>query len=227
MNSVRLYQLAFWLMPKVPHRLAQYIAVTASYFSWLVATKTPARVRTNLAHIPTLAANPQRFDRATRQAFAQLLLNYLDPPSLFDLLAHERSRCGLEFRSITASETLRDMLVALHPGEAILVALDRDVLHIGVVMPFLGAPTLLPIGVIALTRRTGTPIVWVSAVHETMHRYHRRMTQIANDTCANTRGDDALRHALQPIVAHMEALIVQHPEQWLARNAPLASVCSL
>jgi lauroyl/myristoyl acyltransferase len=286
MNKVRLFQLAFWFMPKVPHRLSQYAAIGAGYVAWLIAQRTRARVRANLAHVPTLAANPQRLNRATRQAFAHLMLNYVDlfappdltdpdfplhfpieekdlirdimaqgkgcimvthhvgtfelakyrlrllldtpvivpveavdPPGLFALLVHERSRCGMDFRSITESETLRDMLLALRQGQAILVAMDRDVLHTGVMMPFLGAPARLPIGVIALARRTGAPIVWVSAVREDLRRYHGRMTLLAADIDSETRGDDAVRHALAPIVAHMEALIMQHPEQWLAAFA--------
>jgi phosphatidylinositol dimannoside acyltransferase len=283
MMKLRLYQLGFWVAPRVPKRLMQYLAIVAGYCVWLLARGTRARVRANLAHIPTLAADPARLDRVTRQSFVHLMLNYVDlfappdqtdpafaaqftieneqlvrdilkrgkgcimvthhagsfeiarqrmrlvfegpgmipveelePPELFALVAKQRERCGLQFPPISASETLRDMLSALRHNQVIMIAMDRDVLHTGIEMPFFGAPARMPIGIVALARRTGAPIMWASADREGLNRFHSRLTELPVKIDADTRGEDAVRHALQPIVAHMERVILQHPEQWLA-----------
>ena len=283
MNKLRFFQFAFWLLPRVPRRLAQYCAIVVGYGLWLGAPKLRQRVRANLAHIPTLAANPQRLDHTTRVAFAHLLLNYLDlfappdradpnffthfpiadegliheilqagkgcimislhnstleiaqqrlchllnipiivpmealePPALYDLLAQQRGRKGISFLPVSRSETLRDMLTTLRQGNGVLMAVDRDIVQTGVIMPFFNAPARLPVGVVALARRTGAPIVWVSAWRVGIDRYAGSMVQLPLEIDADTRGDAAVRHALYPIVKRMEAVIMAHPEQWLA-----------
>ena len=92
MNKTALFRLAFRWVPRLPMRLVQMIAIAAGYVMWAVAGQTRARVAANLAHIPTLAADPVALQRATRRSFRALMLNYVDffvhPQVDADFLAH-------------------------------------------------------------------------------------------------------------------------------------------
>ncbi len=284
MNKTRLFRLAFRWLPRLPRPLVRTIASGAAMVLWAVAGGTRRRVRANLAHLPTLAANPGALDRVTRRAFRALLLNYVDlfipptpgiarhiviknkaayqaveaegrgiifvgmhsgsfewgqyalqefsarpivapvetlqPPALFELVLQERRKSGIHFLPISESTTLREMIAALRRGDNVLVALDRDVLQTGVIMPFFGAPARIPTGPIALARLTGARLVQLSLWREE----HGRLVGALNPFPPNlvgpdTRGDDAVRRALQPMVTALERTILAHPDHWLAAFA--------
>jgi len=91
------------------------------------------------------------------------------------------------------------------------------VLHTGVVMPFFGAPARIPTGPIALARLTGAPIVMGTLWRSGMNGLEGTVITFPPDLVGpETRGDEAVRRALAPLVAAMEREIQQHPEQWLA-----------
>src|SRR6185437_13137054 len=223
MNKTQIFRLAFRWLPRVPHGLLRGAGRVVALGLWALVPAMRRRVRANLRHIPTLAANPIALERVTRRAFRSLVLNYLDlfvppppgaaarfpihnvgalravqaegrgciflsvhsagfewgryalphllrtpivgpletvqPPELYDLISTERNKAGVRFLPITEGATLREMIAALRRNETVLLALDRDVLHSGVVMPFFGKPARIPTGAIALARLTGAPIV--------------------------------------------------------------------
>lgn len=64
--------------PLAPLWLAQRIAVGAGTLAWACAPGLRRRAARNLAHIPTLAADPARLRWATRGVFIHAALNYLD-----------------------------------------------------------------------------------------------------------------------------------------------------
>lgn len=284
MDKTRIFRLGFQVLPRLPHAFLQYLAVAGGYILWAVAGGMRARVRTNLSNIPSLAADPERLDRAVRGAFVSLVLNYLDllvpptpaemanfeeispiedpelfaearalgkgcivlsvhsagfewgrwrlparfdgtflgpmenvnPPEFYDLLADERSRSGIRFLPVTSGETLRECITGLRQGANVLLALDRDVLHSGVVMPFFGKPARIPTGGISLARMTGAPILLVFAWRDGVQRYVGKVTWPQVVIGSETRGEDAVRAALEPLVRVMEAQIEAHPDQWLA-----------
>ena len=286
MSKYRLFRFAFWMGPRVPRPLALALAVIAGNLLWCCAPAMRGRVRTSLAHIPTLAANPQRLSRVVRQAFVHLVLNYVDlfapvrltpetvlayfdvpnphmiqeiidrgkglilvthhhsafewakhgfrqfatgpiivpseelqPAKLYDLVRHERGTCGFDFLPVSQSETLRDMLATLRKGGTILLAMDRDIMQSGVTMPLFNGCAHIPTGAIALARRTGAPILWVSAERETLNHCRAEIMLLDVPISTATRDDAAMRTALTPIVAQMERMILRHPEQWLAAFA--------
>jgi KDO2-lipid IV(A) lauroyltransferase len=69
--------LAF-VTPLTPLWLAQRIAMAAGALIWLCAAPLRRRAARNLRHVPALAADPARLQRATRGVFITLALNYLD-----------------------------------------------------------------------------------------------------------------------------------------------------
>jgi phosphatidylinositol dimannoside acyltransferase len=141
----------------------------------------------------------------------------VQPPELYDLMATERSKPGVRFLPITEGATLRELIAALRRNETVLLALDRDVLHSGVVMPFFGKPARIPTGAIALARLTGAPIVLGALWRVGTAQLVGHVTTFPLDLVGpTTRGDDATCRALAPLVAAMERTIKQHPDQWMA-----------
>jgi KDO2-lipid IV(A) lauroyltransferase len=69
--------LAF-VTPLTPLWLTQRIAMAAGALVWLCAVPLRRRAARNLRHVPVLAADPARLQRATRGVFITLALNYLD-----------------------------------------------------------------------------------------------------------------------------------------------------
>lgn len=140
----------------------------------------------------------------------------LTPPDFNDLLLTERNKSGMHFMPITEGETLRAMIASLRQGRDVLLALDRDVLHSGVVMPLLGAPARIPTGAISLARLTGAPILLAVPWRTGRNTYVGDIVALPNTITAQTRGDAAVRAALEPLVRIMETQLAKHPEQWLA-----------
>jgi lauroyl/myristoyl acyltransferase len=143
----------------------------------------------------------------------------LEPPALFDLVARERGKSGITFLPVTEGQTLREMIAALRRGEAVLIAVDRDVVRNGVVMPFFGAPAQIPTGVVALARLTGAPVLGVTSWRDGLGHYYGNARAIDLPVDRSTRGEEAMRAALEPLVRWMEETIASHPEQWLAALA--------
>ncbi len=284
--KTRLFRLAFRVLPRLPRTLVQVLAVLAAEVLWLTASGMRARVRANLAHIPTLAADPRALDRVVRRSFRSLLLNYIDlftppdlndprdlaqltienravltelqnrgqgcillslhsngfergchflprvaagqiigpmevisPPELFTMVLHSRSQNGIKFLPITASETLREMITGLRSGAHVVVALDRDVLHTGIEMPFFGANARIPTGPVALSRMTGAPIIIMSLWRTGFRRLEGHVIDPGIIIGPEMRGEAATRVALTPLVGLIEREILRHPEGWLAAFA--------
>lgn len=66
------------IVPLAPRWLAQRVAIIAGALAWAFAAPLRRRAERNLGHVPALAADPARLRQATRGAFIQLALNYLD-----------------------------------------------------------------------------------------------------------------------------------------------------
>jgi lauroyl/myristoyl acyltransferase len=77
-NKVFWFRLVTRIVPRVPLWLNYAFAIVAGNITWLIASPQRHRVRANLAHISSLAANPARLNRVTRLAFVHLFLNYID-----------------------------------------------------------------------------------------------------------------------------------------------------
>ncbi len=140
----------------------------------------------------------------------------VQPKELFDLLAAERAKCGIEFLPIDQDATLRAMITAVRQGGKVMLACDRDVLHTGLILPFFGAPARLPSGPIALARLTGVPVIFATSWRVSLDAFEGRAFKGVDHIARDTRGDEAVRRVYEPIIALMEREIARRPDQWLA-----------
>lgn len=276
-----LFRRAIRWLPRVPRGVVWRAAWLGGLAWWALAGGTRRRVRAALAHIPALAASPERLARATRAAFGHLALNYVDlfcppapgedvaatfpvagaehlaaalaagrgailytihsdgferaqyrlrgllpnrrvvvpaeavqPPELFALVNAQRARSGLEFLPVTSGTTLREMIVALRAGGAVILPVDRDVPGTGITMPLFGAPTQVPTGVAALARLTGAPAVGIFPWREGGQRW--RGVILPAEHLPPARGETATAAALAGILQTAAEQIAARPAQWLA-----------
>jgi len=73
-----LFRIAAAVVPLLPMRLARPLFTGIGVLVWLFAGGTRRRAEHNLRHIPALAANTGRLDKAVRGVFITSALNYLD-----------------------------------------------------------------------------------------------------------------------------------------------------
>ena len=78
MTKTRLFRLAFAIVPHLPRRVVQYFAIIIGHLLWLFLPNVRQTVSENLAHVPSLAEQPEVLRATTRQCFVELLLNYVD-----------------------------------------------------------------------------------------------------------------------------------------------------
>ena len=86
------------------------------------------------------------------------LLEPVQPPELFDLLARQRGAFGMRLLPIGPA-ALRELVTALRRNEIVALVVDRDVTGSGPILEFFGAPTHVADGAAALSVRTGAPIL--------------------------------------------------------------------
>ncbi len=154
----------------------------------------------------------------------------LKPDRLFALACRMRSHHGVRAVPADSTESLRALLAALHRGEAVLLAVDRDVLGTGVEVPLFGEPARLPTGPVLLALRSGAPILWANGWRERGRPSRGGFIPVdlpphaaGAETPARARPRDKaeLARALGPIAAILEGQIAAHPEQWVAALAPI------
>jgi len=73
-----LFRLGLVVIPLLPQRLAQRIALATGALLWALLPGPRRQVAANLRHVPRLAANPQELRRAVRGVFGSSILNYVD-----------------------------------------------------------------------------------------------------------------------------------------------------
>jgi len=73
-----LFRSGLVIIPHLPQRLVQRIALAISWLLWALLPGTRRRVRENLRHVPRLAADPPALRRSVRGVFGNSILNYVD-----------------------------------------------------------------------------------------------------------------------------------------------------
>lgn len=137
----------------------------------------------------------------------------LKPKALFDLVSSLRMRKGL--RLLPVDGPLVELFRALHRGEVVGLATDRDITRSGVVVPFFGRPTRLPDGAVQLAYRTGAPIVMAFNVRNPDNTFKVWLEPPLHIPKRAGNKEKVLQEALKHIVALMEKHIKAHPDQWL------------
>lgn len=136
----------------------------------------------------------------------------IDPPALFQFMTELRSSHGLRF--IPVKGPLIELVRALHRGETIALALDRDASESGVKVNFFGEPARLPDGAPRLAYRTGAPIVMAFCIRKPNNSFK---VWVEPPLYVNRERpkEEAIAEAHRKIIAMMEKYIRAYPEQWL------------
>ena len=132
---------------------------------------------------------------------------------ILDLITKLRNSQGMQYIPLGGSGPLRSIIQALRNNQIVLFTTDRAVEGKSVVQPFFGAPARLPIGPVALSQRTGAPLIggfgsYVSSKHMVGEIIPLSL-ELTEEEQANT---DKL---MCGVIEMMERFIKAHPEQWV------------
>lgn len=137
----------------------------------------------------------------------------IEPPALRDLVTRLRASHGVRFLPL-GTAALREALRTLRGGGIVALALDRDVLGGGVLLPFFGRPASFQEGPAVLAARTGAVILPIFTVRQGL----TRATVLVEEPVALVRdahGEVDVPATLRAIVAVLERVIAAYPDQWL------------
>ncbi len=156
-----------------------------------------------------------------------VLAEELRPPRLFERIVAGRKRVGIHVIPIDAvgmresdpararqigATALREVVRVLRSGGTVAVAMDRDMMGRGEVLPFFGEETLIPVGAVDLAIRTGAALV--PAV---LSRTERGITgtiypEVSYDPAAPR--DEEVRRVSLELLNLFEGIIRSAPDQW-------------
>jgi KDO2-lipid IV(A) lauroyltransferase len=108
---------------------------------------------------------------------------------------------------------MRTIIQALRNNQIVLITGDRAVQGESVEKPFFGADARLPLGPVALSQRTGAPLVGAFGWHASRTLIDGEFVPLTLGLPEDERNNtDALMNGL---IARMERIIKAHPEQWV------------
>lgn len=156
-----------------------------------------------------------------------LLAEVLRPQQLFDRIIGARGHQGVKVIPIDAAAmregdphtarrlgaaAMREVFRSLKNGMDVAMAVDRDLIGNGVMLPFFGQPAPLPLGVVDIAIRAGAPIVPVVIFREGRRLRGVPHPEIRYSTDA-PREEEVRRVSLE-LLALIEGVIREHPDQW-------------
>jgi KDO2-lipid IV(A) lauroyltransferase len=107
---------------------------------------------------------------------------------------------------------MREVFRVLRAGNAVAVALDRDLIGNGEPLPFFGEPAPIPIGAVDIAIRAGAAIVPVI-----LYRAAQRVDAVAYpeiEYSADAPREPEVRKTAGKLLALFEQVISDHPDQW-------------
>ena len=135
------------------------------------------------------------------------------PDALFQMLKQQRESLGIHL--VPVEHASRALLAALRRGELIGATIDRNLAGKGVVVDVFGHPTTLARGPIALSARTGAPLLLGLGVRVGERRYRGFVVPI-KPSANPLPGKEGEAVIAQEIAELMEHYIREFPEQWMA-----------
>lgn len=109
---------------------------------------------------------------------------------------------------------LRAMYAALRRNELVVIAADRDVLGTGVEVDFFGEKARLPNAPAVIALRTGAPLMVAFTLRQPGGSYYVRvLPPIPRPRTGDYR--EQAQALTRSVVAAIERIISQHPEQWV------------
>jgi lauroyl/myristoyl acyltransferase len=141
-----------------------------------------------------------------------LFAEELEPRELYDWYRRTRARLGISV--LPASRAgLRQVVRALEAEEMVVTAIDRDLLGTGIVADFFGRPARIPEGPAAIALRKGTPLLPVCVYRLPDDTYQAVGYPPIIARPSGDRDRD-LREVTERLLARLEDMIREHPEQW-------------
>lgn len=134
-----------------------------------------------------------------------------NPRSGYRAQNHLRMQYGLEITPISMA-SLRAAIRRLRSGGIVLTGVDRP-MGDGVPVTFFGRRTVLPVGHVRLAQETGAPLVFVASRIVGEGEYLAFGGDVLMPDLPPTKA--GLMDLAQEIVARMETVISQRPEEWL------------
>ncbi len=145
------------------------------------------------------------------------LTEQLKPQRLFDLVHKLRSSHGQTFRPLSLS-ALREAMRCLRKGKVVPLPCDRDVTNTGMLMPFFGADTRLPVGAAELALRTGAIVVPMFCRRAKGNRFDLFGEPPMEMIVTGDHEEDLRTNTLR-ITAAVERCIRGDPGQWLVMES--------
>lgn len=138
----------------------------------------------------------------------------LEPPKLFRLVTALRNCQGLAFEPVGPG-ALRSVVRALHRGEIVGLACDRDLQGNGLRIPFFGQETRLPAGAVYLALKTGAPIVPAFVVRQPNNTFTAFVEEPIRVETKSGNEEEAVRQGTQKMATLLEKYISRYPDQWI------------
>jgi phosphatidylinositol dimannoside acyltransferase len=147
------------------------------------------------------------------QGIAMQVLGLAGPTAGTRVLNWVRGRRGVTLTPITVS-SLRQAMLRLRAGGVVTTGVDRPVSLDDEPLPFFGTPARLPSGHVRLALQTGARILVACCLQDDDGIYRIRMAPALSMETSDNRQED-IRHNTRRVLAVVEKLIAQTPEQWL------------
>ena len=142
---------------------------------------------------------------------------HLRPERLFRYVVSLREKGGITL--LPADGPLLGLFRALKRNEIVAVAADRDTTESGIMVDFFGAPARLPDGHVQLAMRTGAKLALAFGRREPDNSYTIEIhPPLELEDTGDFKRD--VRANMEKVVAGLERVIRQHPEQWLIFYSP-------
>ncbi len=163
------------------------------------------------------ALHMSNFDLAgawlTSQGFECQVLSLANPDAADQLINRLRRKGGMTVTPI-GPNALRSAIRRLRAGGVIITGIDRPFDDGGMVLPFFGQMTHMPVGHVRLALQTNARFVLVACIAKGPGRYEIVFDEPMEMVRTGDRQTDIRENALA-IIERAEALILSAPDQWL------------
>jgi lauroyl/myristoyl acyltransferase len=150
----------------------------------------------------------------------------IEPPTLFELINHQRGARGLHMVPLNEPAITRRLIRELRSNHAIGLMLDRELTSTGALIPFFDAPAMLSTGAATLSLLTGAAVCPSLSLRRPDGLVHGIIDPAIDFTPSGDRQADVLA-LTRLIVERLEYYIEQAPGQWTlfvpVWNRPLES----
>jgi lauroyl/myristoyl acyltransferase len=141
-----------------------------------------------------------------------ILVEEFSANPILEIIAKLRQRKGVRILPITM-RGMKDVYYDLIHGGTVTIVCDRDILHNGINLKFLGEDTTLPYGAVSLAQRTGAALIPIFSIrnpHDLTSIYIESPLELVD----HDNRKESLRINMEKLAVIMEKYIRRYPEQW-------------